>query len=109
LKIEPPEIVAVVSKIRLFEGEKATVVTLRPENIIPVEREVRDYWVVETAKCTLDRIENMKRGGEELVELAWQVYNPDLDFYEEKVRQKKKRKEKKVRLLEKSTKKSQRS
>ncbi len=87
LKIEPPEIVAVVSKIRLFEGERGTLITLRPENIVPVEREVRDYWVVETAKRTLDRIENMRRGGEELVELAWQVYNPDLDSYEERVKE----------------------
>jgi len=87
LKIEPPEIVAAVSKIRIFEGERGTLITLRPENIVPVEREVRDYWVVETAKRTLDRIENMRRGGEELVELAWQVYNPDLDSYEERVKE----------------------
>ncbi|RUM35237.1 MAG: hypothetical protein DSY33_00045 [Archaeoglobus sp.] len=87
LKIEPPEIVAVVSKIRLFEGETATLVTVRPEIIVPVEREVRDYWIVETAKHTLSRIENMKKGGDELVELAWRVYNPDLDAYEEKTKE----------------------
>ncbi len=87
LKIEPPEIVAVVSKIRVFEGETSTFVTLRPEMIVPVEREVRDYWVVETARQTLKRIEEMRKGGSELAELAWQVYSPDLDFYEEKVRE----------------------
>ncbi len=87
LKIEPPEIVAVVAKIRLFEGDTATIVTIRPEVIVPVEREVRDYWVIETARQTLDRIEKMRKGGNELVELAWQVYEPDLDFYEEKVKE----------------------
>ncbi len=87
LKIEPPEIVAVVAKIRLFEGDTTTVVTIRPEVIIPVEREVRDYWVIETAKHTLERINRMRKGGNELVELAWQVYEPDLDYYEEKVKE----------------------
>ena len=67
LKIEPPEIVAVVAKIRLFEGDTATIVTIRPEVIVPVEREVRDYWVIETAKHTLERINRMRKGGNELV------------------------------------------
>ncbi len=86
LKIDPPEIVAIVSKVRLFEGNR-TVVTLRPEFIVPVERDVMNYWIVETAEHTLSRIESMKKGGKELVEEAWRIYNPDLSKYEERVKE----------------------
>jgi len=86
LKIDPPEIVAIVSKVRIFEGTTSNLVTLRPEVIVPVERDVMNYWILETAEQTLKRIKDMKKGESELVEMAWKIYNPDLSYYESKIR-----------------------
>lgn len=82
MKIEPPEMVAIVAKVRVFEGETKKFVSIRPEEIAVVDRETRDWWVYETAKRTLERIEKMESNKDDPdVALAWQVYNPDLKEY----------------------------
>lgn len=82
LEIEPPEMIAVVGKVRVFEGETRSLVSLRPESIAVVDTEARDYWVYETASRTIERIERMeKEKDNEDVNLAWKVYNPDLSEY----------------------------
>jgi RPA family protein len=81
LEIEPPEMIAMVGKIRVFEAER-NFVFLRPESIAVVDSEVRDYWVYETAKRTVERIQRMEAVREdEDVALAWKIYNPNLDEY----------------------------
>ncbi len=87
LEVEPPELIAVVAKVRHFEGETRSFVSLRPENIAVVDSDVRDYWVYETARLTLERIKAMESKEEEDVLLAWQVYNPDLEEYRSVVKQ----------------------
>ena len=87
LEVEPPELIAVVAKVRHFEGETRSFVSLRPESIAVVDSDVRDYWVYETARLTLDRIKAMEKKSNEDAILAWQIYNPDLEEYRNIVKQ----------------------
>lgn len=85
-EINVPELVALVGKTRVFEGTSRKLLSIRPEMISPVDIAVRDYWVLETARRTLERIGSMEKREGEDVELAWRIYNPDLDEYREMVR-----------------------
>ncbi len=85
-EINVPELVALVGKTRVFEGTSRKLISIRPEIISPVDLTVRDYWVLETAKRTLERIEAMERREGDDVELAWRIYNPDLNEYREMVK-----------------------
>ncbi len=84
--IDVPELIAVVGKIRVFEGLSKKLVSVRPENIAVVDIPVRDYWVIETAKKTFERIKVMEKEGSEDAKLAKQIYNPDLNEYKEMIR-----------------------
>jgi len=60
-KIVPPAFVAVVGKSRTYSPEEGTVyVSIRPESVNVVTEDIRDYWVLETARSTLRRIEVMR-------------------------------------------------
>jgi len=87
-EVEPPKMVAVVGKIRVLKSESRKFVAVRPEQISIVDTKVRDCWVYETAKSTLDRIKRMEEAKEsdDDFKLAWQVYNPNLDEYRRIVR-----------------------
>ncbi|WP_290902900.1 hypothetical protein [Ferroglobus sp.] len=87
LDLEPPVIVALVGKVRVFEGVTRKLVSVVPENLVEVESVVRDYWVLETAKTTLKRIEEMEKKEGEDVKLAWNIYNPNLEEYKSVVKQ----------------------
>ncbi|ADB58697.1 hypothetical protein [Archaeoglobus profundus] len=87
MEIDVPELVAIVGKVRTFEAGARIFVSIRPEYIAPVESEVRDYWVYETAKHTIERIEAMEKKEDEDVKLAWQIYNPNLNEYRAVVKQ----------------------
>jgi RPA family protein len=57
-RIEPPSFVAVIGKPTLYETpDGAVLVSVRAESITVVERDVRDQWVLDTARATLDRLE----------------------------------------------------
>ncbi len=86
LEIEPPALVSVVSKVRLFEGTTRTFVFLRPEQIALSDATSRDYWIVETAKATLKRINSMEKEENEDVKLAKKIYNPNLEEYRRVIR-----------------------
>jgi len=59
-KIEPPAFVAIVGKTRTYSpGEGTMYVSIRPEKVVLVDARLRDYWVLETCKATLRRIEAM--------------------------------------------------
>lgn len=59
-RLIPPAFVAVVGKTRVFSpNEGVKLINIRPENIRMVDKELRDYWVVETASFTVERIEAM--------------------------------------------------
>ncbi len=87
MEIDVPELVAIVGKVRTFEVGARIFVSIRPEYIAPVESEVRDYWVYETAKHTIERIKAMERKEDEDVKLAWQIYSPNLNEYRAVVKQ----------------------
>lgn len=87
MEIEPPEMISVVGKVNVYEGESRTFVSLRPESITVVDKEIRDYWVYETAKRTLERIEKMQNDqNDQDIALAWQVYSSDLAEYKDTVK-----------------------
>lgn len=57
-RIEPPSFVAVVGKPTIYETpDGAFLVSVRCESITVVDKDVRDHWVVDTAKATLDRLD----------------------------------------------------
>lgn len=57
-KMTPPVFAAVVGKSRLYSPEEGVAyLSLRPERIREVDADARDYWVLETARSTLQRIE----------------------------------------------------
>jgi RPA family protein len=87
MEIEPPEIVSIVGKIRTFEVESRILVSVRPEYLTPVDSDTRDYWVLETAKRTIERINAMESKEDDYCKLAWQIYNPNLDEYRQIVKQ----------------------
>jgi len=59
--MKTPAIVAVVGKIRTYTPETGVVyVSLRPEDIAEVSPEIRDWWIVETARLTRGRIDAMR-------------------------------------------------
>jgi RPA family protein len=63
--LKTPVIVAVVGKVRTYSPEAGTVyVSLRPEDITEVSPEIRDWWIVETAKLTRMRVDGMTEAQE---------------------------------------------
>ena len=60
-KISPPAFVAVVGKSRAYSPEEGvTYLSIRPERVSEVDADARDYWMLETAKSTLVRIDAMQ-------------------------------------------------
>ncbi len=56
--VEVPSYVTVVGKVRSYEpGDGSVFVSLRPEEINIADENVRNRWVVETARLTLDRLD----------------------------------------------------
>ena len=61
--MSPPAFAAVVGKSRAYTPEEGVkYLSIRPERIREVDGESRDYWVLETAKSTLLRIEAVEEG-----------------------------------------------
>ncbi len=85
--IEPPELVAIVAKVRVIERDGRLLPALRPESISVVDSETRDYWIYETSKRTLERIRRMEEKADEDCKLAWQIYNPNLNEFRHIVKQ----------------------
>jgi len=62
-KMSPPAFAAVVGKSRAYTPEEGVkYLSIRPERIREVDAEARDYWVLETARSTLLRIEAVEEG-----------------------------------------------
>jgi RPA family protein len=60
-KISPPAFVAIVGKSRAYSPEPGVkYLSIRPERIAEVDAGMRDNWVLETAKSTLNRIDAMQ-------------------------------------------------
>ena len=62
-QITPPAFAAVVGKSRAYTPEEGVkYLSIRPERIREVDADARDYWVLETARSTLLRIEAIESG-----------------------------------------------
>jgi RPA family protein len=62
-KIDTPAFVAVVGKPNIYQTpDGAYLVSVRVESITVVDREIRDLWVLDAARSTLDRIDALAQG-----------------------------------------------
>lgn len=86
-EIDVLNLVALTAKVRVFEGSRGKLVTLRPEAVSLADTESRDYWVIETARQTIERIRIMEEGKSELAKLAMEVYRTNLEEYKRAVRE----------------------
>jgi RPA family protein len=58
-RIEPPAFVAVIGKPNVYQSPSGSMlVSVRAESIITVDAATRNCWVVDTAKNTLDRLDD---------------------------------------------------
>lgn len=84
--IDTPAYVSVVGKPRTYETDDGTVnVSVRPEAISPVDVGTRDRWVVETAQCTLDRIESFGAETNDAAAMARDTYDLPVEKYRDVV------------------------
>jgi uncharacterized protein len=61
-QLSPPQYVAVVGKSRTYEPEPGNIfVSVRPEAITVVDESVRNQWLLDAAKHTLDRVRSFRR------------------------------------------------
>lgn len=79
-EMELPSFVAVVGKAHIYEAEDGKITTsVRPESIMVVDKDVRDRWVLDTAKRTLERLGSMDR--DDWSKKALEHYSVDLTEY----------------------------
>lgn len=83
-EIDIPSTVAITAKAKLLERNGKVIPFIRPESIVISDFETRDYWILETAKATLKRIELMSTDSE-LSKLAKEKYQTDVEEYREMV------------------------
>ncbi len=75
-RIEPPAFVAVVGKPSMYTAaDGAILLSIRAESVTVVSKEVRDMWVLDTAKATLDRVDALGKSEDSL--WAQKEYQPD--------------------------------
>ena len=83
-RIDPPAFVAVIGKPNLFESQTGSLlVSVRAESVTTVDREIRDLWVLDAARATLDRIDGM--GTTEDSKRAQDQYHTDPAVYRKMV------------------------
>lgn len=60
--LTPPQYVAVVGKSRTYEPEPGSIfVSVRPESVTVVDEQVRNQWLLDAAKHTLERVRAYRR------------------------------------------------
>ena len=71
-KLEPPTYLAIVGKSRRYSpNEGISYVSIRPESITVVDKDMRDYWLLDTCKSMKTRLSAMHE--------AQQMAQPDVD------------------------------
>jgi uncharacterized protein len=87
-----PVFAAVVGKINIYKPQDGGFyVSIRPEDLHVVTREIVDTWIGETAKCTVERIRALKElmaAGKytEEQKAVISIYNPQIDELKRMVR-----------------------
>ena len=83
-RIEPPAFVAVIGKPNLFESQTGSLLlSVRAESVTVADRETRDLWVLDAARATLQRLEEL--GSTEDSKRAQEQYHPDPAVYRKMV------------------------
>ncbi len=78
---ETPAFVAIVGKPSTYTTREGDIITsVRPESIYIVDGEVRDMWVVDTAKNTLSRLNELDNSSPDALK-AKEYYNTDSKLY----------------------------
>jgi RPA family protein len=87
-----PIFAAVVGKLNIYKPQDGgCYVSIRPEDLHVVTREIVDTWIGETAKCTIERIKTLKElmtAGKytEEQKAVISIYNPQIDELKRMVR-----------------------
>lgn len=55
-KLPVPSFVTVTGRAQMYLNKGEVVLSVRPDNVLVVDRQVRDQWVLATAKSTLERL-----------------------------------------------------
>jgi RPA family protein len=58
-KIPVPSFVTVTGRAQMYSKKGEMVLSIRPDNVNLVDRQVRDQWVLATAKSTLERLHQL--------------------------------------------------
>jgi RPA family protein len=83
-RIEPPAFVAVVGKPSVYDSPTgAALVSIRAESLTAVDAETRNLWVLDTARCTLDRLDEL--GTTPDSRKAMELYHTDPAIYRKMV------------------------
>ena len=83
-RLEPPCFVAVVGKPNVYQTpDGAVLISIRCESITQVDKDIRDKWVLDCARATLDRIE--KSAGTPDGDRARREYNIDPGLFRKMV------------------------
>ena len=83
IDLEKPPIVAVIGKPNVYETEESSITSIRPEDIQIVDRETMESWIVDCAKQTLKRIEEIELGEKEDFVRAKEHYLTEPEYYKE--------------------------
>lgn len=83
-RLEPPAFVAVVGKPNVYQPpDGAALVSVRCESITAVDKDIRDQWILDAARATLDRMD--LKGDLPDVERARREYAVDLSMFRKMV------------------------
>jgi len=55
-----PSFVTVNGQARIYQKNGRSHLSMRPDDVLPVDRAIRDQWVLVTAEATLARLENLR-------------------------------------------------
>lgn len=55
-QLRVPSFVTVTGRAQMYQNEGKVMVSVRPESVLDVNRQVRDQWVLATAQSTLERL-----------------------------------------------------
>jgi len=58
-KIPVPSFVTITGRAQMYLKYREPILSVRPDNVLVVDRQVRDQWVLATAKSTLGRLRHM--------------------------------------------------
>jgi len=88
LALPVPSFVSLTGRVHLYRRDKEAVITIRPDHVRAVDRQVRDQWVVTTGDATLTRLGQMLGAlkgtcTDEQVLVAFRHYTPTASTLEE--------------------------